>query len=76
MDIAWFADRYGKGTNDYLNLPLNKQQYDQLMQDIALARKIRPKDFEQGFENTPYFEGCMPIEGDGGTGTRNNDMVL
>ena len=62
MDVAWFADRFDKGTNDYLNCPLNKEQYETLMHEILGARKIESKDFEKEFENTPYFDGCMPIE--------------
>lgn len=61
-DIAWYADRYDKGTNDYLNCPLNKEQYENLMHEILNARKIESKDFEKEFEDTPYFDGCMPIE--------------
>lgn len=57
--IAWKADRYGKGTDDYYNCPLNKEEYYAFVEAIRGARKIEPKDFEK---NTPYFEGCMPIE--------------
>jgi methylenetetrahydrofolate--tRNA-(uracil-5-)-methyltransferase len=58
MDIAWKADRYDKGTPDYINCPLDKEQYQKLIQEITAARKIEPKHFEE----TPFFEGCMPIE--------------
>ena len=58
MDICWEADRYDKGTPDYINCPLNKEQYQNLIQEITNARKIEPKDFEK----TAFFEGCMPIE--------------
>ncbi|MGZ5278852.1 MAG: methylenetetrahydrofolate--tRNA-(uracil(54)-C(5))-methyltransferase (FADH(2)-oxidizing) TrmFO [Pseudobdellovibrionaceae bacterium] len=58
MDIAWKADRYDKGTPDYINCPLDKEQYDTLIQEITNARKIEPKHFE----TTQFFEGCMPIE--------------
>lgn len=57
-EIAWKADRYGKGTDDYFNCPLNKEQYRAFIQAIKDARKIEPKDFE----TTDFFEGCMPIE--------------
>ncbi len=57
-DIAWKADRYDKGTPDYYNCPLDKEQYETLIHEITVARKIEPKEFE----NTPFFEGCMPIE--------------
>lgn len=58
-DIAWKADRWDKGSKDYYNCPLDKEQYFGIMQAITDARKIESKDFEK---NTPYFEGCMPIE--------------
>jgi len=57
-DIAWKADRYDKGTPDYYNCPLNKEQYFKLIDEITNARKIEPKHFE----TTEFFEGCMPIE--------------
>lgn len=57
-DIAWKADRYDKGTPDYFNCPLDKAQYNQLIQEIQNAKKVIPKDFE----TTEFFEGCMPIE--------------
>jgi len=58
-DITWKGDRWGKGTNDYINCPLNKDQYYNLINEIKLARKIEPKEFEK---EAKYFEGCMPIE--------------
>lgn len=57
-DIAWKADRYDKGTPDYYNCPLNKEQYFKFIEEIQNARKIEPKHFE----TTNFFEGCMPIE--------------
>lgn len=57
-EIVWKADRYDKGTADYFNCPLDKDQYYALIREIMAARKIEPKHFEE----TPYFEGCMPIE--------------
>lgn len=59
MDIAWKADRWDKGTKDYINCPLDKEQYYHLINEIKQARKVVPKEFEL---NTPYFEACMPIE--------------
>ena len=59
MDIAWKADRWQQGTGDYINCPLNKEQYYQFINEIKNARKVIAKDFEQ---NTPYFDACMPIE--------------
>jgi len=57
-EIAWKADRYDKGTGDYYNCPLNKEEYERFIAEIKAARKIEPKDFE----TTNFFEGCMPIE--------------
>lgn len=58
-DTVFVADRFGKGSGDYLNCPLTKEQYYDLMEDIAQSEKVEAKDFEK---DTPYFEGCMPIE--------------
>ncbi len=57
-EIAWKADRYNKGTPDYWNCPLNRDEYENFVTEIEQARKITPKHFE----TTNYFEGCMPIE--------------
>ncbi len=56
--IAWKGDRFDKGTKDYYNCPLDRDQYFALVNEIKTARKIEPKHFEI----TPYFQGCMPIE--------------
>lgn len=57
--IAWKQDRYDKGDKDYYNCPMNKEEYFAFIEAIQTARKVEPKEFEK---NTPYFEGCMPIE--------------
>lgn len=57
-EVAWKADRYDKGTPDYYNCPLDKEQYFNFIEEIKNARKIEPKHFE----TTDFFEGCMPIE--------------
>lgn len=54
----WRADRFDKGTGDYLNCPMDRDQYYQFINEIKLARKVESKEFEK----TPYFESCMPIE--------------
>lgn len=56
--IAWKADRWDKGTKDYFNFPLSKEEYFKFVDEISKAQKVTPRDFEQ----TPFFEGCMPIE--------------
>ena len=57
--IAWKADRWDKGTKDYFNCPLSKEQYFTFIDGIQAAKKIESKEFEK---NTPFFESCMPIE--------------
>ncbi len=60
-EIAWKANRYDKGESDgdYFNCPLSKEQYFEFIKNIQEAKKVEPKEFEK---NTPFFEGCMPIE--------------
>ncbi|MCX8022915.1 MAG: methylenetetrahydrofolate--tRNA-(uracil(54)-C(5))-methyltransferase (FADH(2)-oxidizing) TrmFO [Syntrophorhabdaceae bacterium] len=58
MGYAFFASRYGKGDKDYLNCPLTEEEYDLFYNELIKAKKVEFKDFE----NTPYFEGCLPIE--------------
>ncbi len=57
-EIAFKADRFGKGSQDYYNCPLERDQYFKLIEEIKAARKVDSKEFEK----TPYFDGCMPIE--------------
>ncbi|WP_262695350.1 methylenetetrahydrofolate--tRNA-(uracil(54)-C(5))-methyltransferase (FADH(2)-oxidizing) TrmFO [Kordiimonas aquimaris] len=60
FDIAWFQSRYDKGEGaDYINLPMNKEQYDAFIEALNTGEKT---DFKEWETNTPYFEGCMPIE--------------
>ena len=60
MDIAWFQSRYDKGTGkDYINCPMTEEQYDNFIAALGAGDKMSFKEFEK---NTPYFDGCMPIE--------------
>lgn len=60
FDIAWFQSRYDKGEGaDYINLPMNKEQYDAFIEALNTGEKT---DFKEWEKDTPYFEGCMPIE--------------
>ena len=60
MDIAWFQSRYDKGTGkDYINCPMTEEQYNAFIAALCEGDKMSFKEFE---ENTPYFDGCMPIE--------------
>jgi methylenetetrahydrofolate--tRNA-(uracil-5-)-methyltransferase len=58
MQIAWKASRYGKGGEDYINCPLDREQYYAFVAAIVQAEKIPTRDFER----CVYFEGCMPVE--------------
>ncbi|MGC6529931.1 MAG: methylenetetrahydrofolate--tRNA-(uracil(54)-C(5))-methyltransferase (FADH(2)-oxidizing) TrmFO, partial [Candidatus Puniceispirillaceae bacterium] len=60
MDVAWFQSRYDKGTGkDYINCPMTEDQYNAFITALGDGEKMSFKEFE---ENTPYFDGCMPIE--------------
>jgi methylenetetrahydrofolate--tRNA-(uracil-5-)-methyltransferase len=59
MDVAWMAARWDKGGKDYINCPLDKPQYEDFVAALVDGEKMPFKDWEK---DTPYFEGCMPIE--------------
>ncbi len=60
MDVAWYASRWDKGDGkDYINCPMNKEQYLAFHAGLITAEKAEFKEWEK---DTPYFEGCMPIE--------------
>ena len=64
MEIAWFQSRYDKvgpgGTGaDYINCPMTREQYDAFVDALIAGEKT---DFKEWEENTPYFDGCLPIE--------------
>lgn len=60
MSKAWFQSRYDKGDGtDYLNCPMNEVEYNAFIDALLVGDKVQFKDWEQ---NTPYFEGCLPIE--------------
>lgn len=60
FDIAWFQSRYDKGDGkDYINLPMDRDQYDAFIAALLDAEKHEFKEWEK---DTPYFEGCLPIE--------------
>ena len=60
LSKAWFQSRYDKGeTKDYLNCPLDEVQYKAFIQALLDGDKTEFKDWEA---DTPYFEGCLPIE--------------
>ena len=59
LDIAWFAARWDKGGKDYINCPLDRDQYHAFVEGLIAGEKTAFKEWEA---DTPYFEGCMPIE--------------
>jgi len=59
MSAAWMAARWDKGGKDYINCPLDKAQYEMFVQALVDGEKMPFKEWEI---DTPYFEGCMPIE--------------
>ena len=58
MDIAFWGDRYGKGDASYINLPMNKEEYEKFYNELINAEVVNLHDFEK----REIFEGCMPIE--------------
>ena len=63
MDICYWKNRYDKNVaegeaGDYLNCPMDEQQYKAFIAELVQAEKVAFKDFE----DIPFFEGCMPIE--------------
>ena len=58
MSCAFTGDRYGKGTGDYINCPMNKEEYYAFVDELLAAEKAHLHEFEKG----EIFEGCMPIE--------------
>src|SRR6478672_9156135 len=59
MDVAWMAARWDKGGKDYVNCPLDRDRYQAFVQALVDGEKMPFKEWEK---DTPYFEGCMPIE--------------
>ena len=64
MDIAWMQSRWDKvgpegDGKDYINCPMTREQYEAFIQRLLEGEKT---DFKQWEKDTPYFEGCMPIE--------------
>jgi len=64
MDVAWMAARWDRGSSegggkDYINCPLDKPQYEDFVAALIDGEKMPFKEWEK---DTPYFEGCMPIE--------------
>ncbi len=59
MSVAFSASRYGKGGDDYINCPFNKEEYELFHRELIAAKTAPLKDFDKPFT---VYEGCMPIE--------------
>lgn len=69
MTTIYAASRYGKGDgDDYLNCPMDREQYSVFLEALRAAEKVEPREFEQ----VVHFEGCMPIEE---LGARGDDTL-
>lgn len=63
MSIAFRASRYGRGDEDegdYINCPMNRDEYERFVDAVLAAEKIELRDFER--EDEHFFEGCLPVE--------------
>ena len=58
MDKAWWQSRYDRGTPDYINCAMNKEEYDAFVAELVAAEEADV----HGFEDKRVFEGCMPVE--------------
>ena len=58
MDCAWWQSRYDRGTPDYINCAMNKEEYTAFVQELRTAQEAEV----HGFEDKNVFEGCMPVE--------------
>jgi methylenetetrahydrofolate--tRNA-(uracil-5-)-methyltransferase len=59
MSVCWRQSRYDKGSADYINCPLNREQYEAFVRALLAAEKVAFREWEK---DTPYFDGCLPIE--------------
>ncbi len=57
METAWMAARYDKGGADFINCPLDKEQYERFLDALLTAERVPLHDLD-----TPYFEACLPLE--------------
>ena len=58
MNRVYFAARYDKGTADYINCPMSREEYDAFYDALVAAEQVKEKEWEK----LDYFEGCLPIE--------------
>ena len=60
MEKVFFAARYGRGGDDYLNCPMNKEQYEAFWNELVNAQRAELEEFDK--ESFRVYEGCMPVE--------------
>ena len=60
MEKVFFAARYGRGDDDYINCPMNKEEYEQFYQALVAGETVQLKEFEH--QSLKVYEGCMPVE--------------
>ncbi len=60
MNICFKASRYGKGEDDYINCPMNKEEYERFYEALVSAERAPVHDFD--VRNPKVYEGCMPVE--------------
>ena len=58
MDLAWWQSRYDRGTPDYINCAMNREEYEAFIRELVAAEEAEV----HGFEDKNVFEGCMPVE--------------
>ena len=58
MSLAWWQSRYDRGTPDYINCAMNREQYEAFIRELTTAEEAEV----HGFEDKNVFEGCMPVE--------------
>ena len=58
MELAWWQSRYDRGTPDYINCAMDRQQYEAFIRELTTAQEAEV----HGFEDKRVFEGCMPVE--------------
>lgn len=58
MNLAWWQSRYDRGTPDYINCALDREQYEAFVKELTTAEEAEV----HGFEDKNVFEGCMPVE--------------
>ncbi len=58
MELAWWQSRYDRGTPDYINCAMDREQYEAFIRELTTAQEAEV----HGFEDKNVFEGCMPVE--------------